>query len=86
VSVTPPATSNTIAPTHDPVWVRAQEIAGELLGSHSNLSDQFRQGEEGDMKLLRALDSLTIECETCGVWVATDDRDENGNCTDCTNS
>lgn len=62
---------------------RAQEIADELLGTASNLSDVLTRHELEDQELLDEVDTHVRECVTCGWWVEADEVDDAGDCDEC---
>ena len=64
------------------VRARAQEIADELLGSASSLNDVTTSDERDDIELLEVIDTMVMQCESCGWWFPTDEAPA-GVCEDC---
>jgi hypothetical protein len=65
---------------------RAQEVAGQLLGTPHNLTYAASAAEMSDKTFCQELDSLVFECIGCGWWCDVEelhDTDEGQKCNDC---
>jgi hypothetical protein len=61
-----------------------QQAAEQLLGTAMTLDEVV--GEHFDTlprEWCHTLDTHVMCCEACGWWVESDDVDEDGNCSDC---
>ena len=63
-----------------------KEIGEELQGTCNNIDSVFEEHgldiESTPQALLRELDEITMECQTCGWWCEPFEL-ANGNCYDC---
>lgn len=62
---------------------RANELADELIGTMDDLGEHLEPFEVDDIKLMNALDAITIQCDCCGWWVGSDEVDGDQFCDDC---
>lgn len=69
---------------------KMREVAEDLRGTCKSLDDALQAmfGEDVsavdiDIKLLRELDEITMECEGCSWWFEADELDDNQQCIDC---